>query len=113
METLIRSHHKVLYNLGSIERIPPGEGRTFRVEHILVSVFRTRGGAVLATQSDCPHTGEALADGIVSGEKVICPLHSYKFDLRTGNPIDNTCEALKTYAVSLNACGDILLDLEG
>src|SRR5579859_1025585 len=111
MEMITRSH-KVLYNLGSIERIPPGEGRTFRVEELLISVFRTRSGAVRATQAHCPHKGGPLADGIVGGDKVVCPLHSFKFDLKTGNALDNTCASLKTYPVSLNACGDILLDMD-
>lgn len=44
---------------------------------------------------------------------MICPLHAYKFDLTTGQPIGNMCEALKTYPVSLSETGDILLSLDG
>ncbi len=103
---------KSLYNLGPITRLPPGEGRAFRVGNLTVAVFRTRGEELFATQSVCPHKGGPLVDGIVGDGKVICPLHANKFDLATGSPVGNACEALKTYVVSLSETGDILLHLD-
>jgi nitrite reductase (NADH) small subunit len=50
---------------------------------------------------------------LIGEGKVICPLHAYKFDLTTGQPIGNMCEALKTYPVSLSETDDILLSLDG
>jgi nitrite reductase (NADH) small subunit len=49
---------------------------------------------------------------LIGAGKVICPLHAYKFDLATGQPIGHMCEALKTYPVSLSETGDILLSLD-
>jgi nitrite reductase (NADH) small subunit len=98
-----------IYNLGSIEQIPVGEGRTFQAGHLAVAVFRARDGNVLATQALCPHKKGLLADGLIGNNKVVCPLHAYKFSLLTGQPIGNECEALETYKVSLNEIGDILL----
>ena len=100
-----------VYNLGSINRIPLGEGRAFRVKDTLVAIFRTRDGNVFAAQSMCPHRGGLLADGLIGAGKVICPLHAYAFDLATGQSIENPCEKLWTYPVSLNVAGDILLTL--
>lgn len=100
-----------VYNLGPCAAIPLGEGRTFRVGGTLVAVFRTRGGQVFATQAACPHRGGPLADGIVGAETVICPLHGYRFDLATGQPLGNGCPALKTYPITLSAQGDLLLSL--
>lgn len=108
MNTMLQSHRSV-YNLGSVSRIPLGEGRTFRVDDAAVAVFRTRGGDLFATQSLCSHRGGPLADGLLGAGKLICPLHTYKFDLATGQPIGHTCAALKTYPVSLSETGDILL----
>jgi nitrite reductase (NADH) small subunit len=93
----------VPYDLGSIDRIPPGEGQTFLVAEREIAVFRTRDDEVLATQARCPHKAGLLADGLVGGGKVICPLHSYKFDLATGTPLGNTCASLKTYRIELTA----------
>lgn len=102
----------VVYNLGPVSRIPVGEGRTFYLEDISVAVFRSRDGEVFATQAMCPHRGGPLADGMIGGGKVICPLHAYKFDLTSGQPLENTCDALKTYPVSISRSGDILLSMD-
>jgi nitrite reductase (NADH) small subunit len=85
------------YDLGSIERIPPGEGQTFLVDQREIAVFRTRDDVVYATQARCPHKAGLLADGMVGDGKVICPLHSYKFDLSTGTSLGNGCESLRTF----------------
>ncbi len=104
---------KVLYNLGPLTRLPLGEGRTFQIGDTAVAIFRTRGGEVFATQATCPHKNGPLADGIVGDSQVICPLHAYKFKLATGEPVGNTCAALKTYPVSFSENGDILLSIDG
>lgn len=101
---------KVLYNLGPLTRLPQGEGRTFRIGDTVVAVFRTRQDDVFATQATCPHKNGPLADGIIGADQVVCPLHAYKFRLANGEPIGNTCTALKTYPVTLSESGDILLD---
>jgi nitrite reductase (NADH) small subunit len=92
------------YDLGSIDRIPPGEGQTFLVAGREIAVFRARGtDEVHATQARCPHKAGLLADGIVGDGKVICPMHSYKFDLATGTPLGNPCQSLKTYHTEVSA----------
>ena len=112
METIIATGSATtVYNLGSRERIPPGEGRVFRVRDTDVAIFRTRAGQVFATQATCPHRGGPLADGLVGAGKVICPLHSYVFELATGQSVESSCEHLRTYAVSLNDAGEIMLVL--
>ena len=99
-------------NLGPVERIPLGEGREFSVQGELVAVFRVRAGGLRATQAKCPHRDGPLADGIVGGGRVICPLHAFKFGLETGQPIGNECESLKTYEISVSDDGEILLRIE-
>jgi nitrite reductase (NADH) small subunit len=102
---------RVVYNLGSIERIPPGEGRSFCIEETVVAVFRTRNNEVFATQATCPHKGGPLADSLVGGGKIVCPLHAYKFQLTTGDAIGHTCGGLTTYAVALDGEGNVLLHM--
>src|SRR5579859_5862630 len=107
--TVMMSKERVVYNLGSLERIPLGEGRSFRVEDTAVAIFRTRKNEIFATQATCPHKGGPLADGIVGDGKIVCPLHTYKFQLRTGDAIGHACGALTTYVVSLDEDENILL----
>ena len=97
------------HSFGSVEQIPLGEGRVFEVGGRSIAVFRTRQGEIFATQAACPHKAGPLADGIIGGGLVVCPLHAYKFDLATGSPVGNDCKALRIYEVSLGEGGDILL----
>lgn len=91
------------FDLGPIERIPPGEGQTFVVGGRQIAVFRTRDDILYATQARCPHKSGLLADGLMGDGKIICPLHSYKFDLATGAPLGNACESLRTFQVEVTA----------
>ncbi len=100
------------YNLGPVSRIPPGEGKTFMVAARMVAVFRTRSGLLFATQASCPHREGPLADGIIGGTHLVCPLHGFKFDLTSGRPIGNDCSALKTYPVEVTGRGEIQLYME-
>jgi nitrite reductase (NADH) small subunit len=109
--TIVTENVRAAYNLGSFERIPPGEGRVFRVCDIDVAIFRTRADQLFATQAACPHRGGPLADGLVGAGKVICPLHSYVFELATGHSVESSCEHLRTYPVSLNDADEIMLVL--
>ncbi|HET9051662.1 MAG TPA: Rieske 2Fe-2S domain-containing protein, partial [Candidatus Dormibacteraeota bacterium] len=69
--------------LVALDDIPPGEGRAVEVDGEEIAVFRCRTG-VLAVANRCPHAGGPLADGIVAGETVTCPLHGRVVDLTTG-----------------------------
>lgn len=100
------------HDLGPVTRIPPGEGRTFQVGDTLIAVFRTRTNEVYATRALCPHRSGTLADGVIGAGQVVCPLHAYRFDLATGQPIGNDCPALQTYPVTINGIGHITLRLE-
>lgn len=102
----------IVYNLGSMQCIPRGEGRVFRVRESNVALFRTRDDQVFATQPTCPHRGGPLADGLLGGGKVLCPLHNFAFDLATGQPVENTCAKLRTYPVRINSAGEILLTID-
>lgn len=101
-----------LYDLGPAASIPFGEGRAYRVGSHDVAVFRSRTGEIFATQAACPHKDGPLADGIVGGGRVICPLHAYTFDLASGRPVSGACEGLRVYEVAVSADGNISLRLD-
>lgn len=91
--------------------IPPGEGREFEVAGERIAVFRTRSGGIFAVQAHCPHRAGPLADGLLGGATLICPLHSWKFDLASGEALNGDC-GLKTYSVRLDEANRIVLELE-
>lgn len=87
------------YRLAPVTAIPPGEGRNFRVGGREIAIFRTRTGDLYATQASCPHRGGPLADGLLGGGRIVCPFHSYAFDLSSGESVGGICPALRTYRV--------------
>ncbi|AUX35062.1 MULTISPECIES: Rieske 2Fe-2S domain-containing protein [Sorangium] len=100
-----------VFNLGPLGQIPEGEGRAFHVGGCEVAVFRTRAGELFAVQARCPHREGPLADGLLGGNVVQCPLHGIAFDLSTGHPIGAECSALACFEVALSASGEILVRL--
>jgi 3-phenylpropionate/trans-cinnamate dioxygenase ferredoxin subunit len=60
-----------------------GEARRLDLDPA-VAVFHTEVGEVLAIDDTCTHQDASLADGWLEGCEIECPLHSSKFDLRTG-----------------------------
>jgi nitrite reductase (NADH) small subunit len=94
--------------LGPVSDIPPGEGRAYQLEGEKIAVFRTRGGEVYAVQAECPHRQGPLADGLLGGTTLICPLHGWKFDLKTGEALFGDC-GLKTFRVMVDASDHVIL----
>ncbi|MGH9678947.1 MAG: Rieske 2Fe-2S domain-containing protein, partial [Candidatus Acidiferrales bacterium] len=65
------------------EDIPVREGRSLRFGERDIAIFNL-GGRFLAISNRCPHKDGPLSEGIVSGDTVVCPLHSWKVGLETG-----------------------------
>jgi nitrite reductase (NADH) small subunit len=49
-----------------------------------IGVFRLEDDRVFAINNACPHKGGPLSEGLVYGEKIACPMHSWKISLVDG-----------------------------
>lgn len=100
-------------NVGAVNCIPPGEGRRLVLGKRALAVFRGRGGDVFATQATCPHRAGPLAEGLLGGTTIVCPMHGYRFDVATGAPIGggNACTALRIYPARIDEQGDLVIDV--
>ncbi len=61
-------------------------------------------GNVFAIEDACNHAGASLAEGWLEGPCVVCPMHAYAFDLRTGK-LDRPkglCSDQRTYDVTID-----------
>jgi len=89
---------KKWFRIASCESIPAREGRLVEIDQRQIAVFNL-GDRFLAIENRCPHRGGPLADGIVSGTAVVCPLHAWKYDLVTGRPVNHpeSDACVKTY----------------
>jgi ferredoxin-nitrite reductase len=63
--------------------IPEGRAKLFRAQDREIAVFNHR-GRLCALQNICPHEGGQLSNGWIEGEEAVCPLHGYRFNLKTG-----------------------------
>ncbi len=96
-------------NLGSIRRIPEGQGRCYVVGAEEIAVFRQRDGRLFAVQNRCPHRQGPLSEGVMGGGHVICPLHAHRFNLEDGTGSEPG-ECVKVHRVK-DLDGEILLRL--
>ncbi|KGI68731.1 nitrite reductase (NAD(P)H) small subunit [Mycolicibacterium rufum] len=80
----------VSIDVGRLDEIPVGEGRTFAVDGRQVAVFRLRDGSLRALDAICPHRGGPLADGLADDCVVVCPLHGHTFDMVSGTEVSGT-----------------------
>jgi nitrite reductase (NADH) small subunit len=64
-----------------------------------IALFRTASGKVFALRDRCPHKGGPLSQGIVAGETVTCPLHSWNLGLDTGEARAPDVGCVATYPV--------------
>lgn len=66
---------------------------------------RTESG-VFAVQDKCPHNGASLSRGMCSKQnEIVCPLHRYSFDLKSGKATSGGAFALKTYPIEFKNDG--------
>jgi 3-phenylpropionate/trans-cinnamate dioxygenase ferredoxin component len=69
-------------------------------------------GRYCAVDDTCTHEEASLATGVLRGELVKCPLHGSRFNVCTGEALEEPAEEnLRTYAVRLEG-GRILIDLD-
>jgi nitrite reductase [NAD(P)H] small subunit len=94
-----------------VDSIPLREGRAVQIAGHDIAVFNL-GNRFLAVENKCPHRGGPLADGIVSGGNVVCPLHAWKVDLTSGETINQPAppQCVKTFPVRVEN-GVMLLEI--
>ena len=69
------------------------------------------GGGFYAADDTCTHEEASLSTGFLKGELVQCPLHGSRFNVRTGEALEEPAqENLKTYVLKIEG-NDILIDL--
>lgn len=56
-------------------------------------------GTLYALNNRCPHRGGQLGDGELHGSDLICPLHGWDFDVRTGISRYDNQDRVETYPV--------------
>ena len=80
---------------GGMKRVDIGDRRI-----LLANV----GGQFYAVDDTCTHEDASLSSGALRGEWVKCPLHGSRFNVRTGEVVEEPAsERLATYPVRIEA----------
>lgn len=87
--------------LGQISAVPRRGARCVNTPGGKIAVFRTAEDQIFAIENRCPHKGGPLAEGIVHGASVTCPLHNWVFDLATGQAQGADEGRVRTYPVKV------------
>jgi len=105
------SQTKKWVRIAQAEDIPLREGRSVKIAGHEIAIFNL-GDRFLAVENRCPHRGGPLADGIVSGRTVVCPLHAWKVDLETGRVTNRPEEipCVKSFPAAIRD-GVVMLEL--
>jgi 3-phenylpropionate/trans-cinnamate dioxygenase ferredoxin subunit len=76
------------------------------------AIYRSPDGDYFATDGICTHEHAHLADGLVTGNIIECPMHNGRFDYRTGEAKSPpVCIDLRTHPVKIDV-GTVFVSVE-
>lgn len=58
-------------------------------------------GVLIAFSAKCPHAGGDFREGELHRGRVFCPIHQWKFDLKTGRCIGDENYRIKKYTIHI------------
>jgi len=92
--------------------VEEGHGKVVQAEGMAIALFRHK-GRLFAIDNACPHMGGPLGEGELYEEDdscdVICPLHGYMFNIKTGDGV-NFPTGVKPYKVVVEG-DDVLIEV--
>lgn len=67
-------------------------------------------GVISAMDNVCLHRGGPLGQGIIEGNKIVCPWHGWQFDPQTGQAAHNPKAKVAVYPIKIEN-GEVLVEL--
>lgn len=87
--------------VGHYSDLPEQLGKTVMLKDREIAVFKLLDGTIRAIDNRCPHKNGVLAEGMVSGNHVFCPMHDWKISLIDGKVQAPDEGCVKTYEVEV------------
>ncbi|MGZ3931347.1 MAG: Rieske (2Fe-2S) protein [Bacteroidia bacterium] len=85
--------------------VPVGKATTVIVKGSKICLANDAAG-VFAVSDRCPHNGASLGKGHCNGRnEIVCPMHRYPFDLKTGKATAGLAYSLETYPLRIDEKG--------
>jgi nitrite reductase/ring-hydroxylating ferredoxin subunit len=92
--------HKLFSSLAAAKAaIPLYKARLLVLDGHRICLAHTAAG-LFAVEDTCPHLGESLSKGTTNYlNEIVCPWHSYRFNLSTGAECKYRTHNLKTFVI--------------
>jgi nitrite reductase (NADH) small subunit len=86
-----------------------GEAKEFPCGDKIICVANVN-GEITAMDNVCLHRGGPLGQGVIEGNKVVCPWHGWQFDPKTGEATHNPKARLAVYDLEIKD-GEVMIRL--
>jgi nitrite reductase (NADH) small subunit len=87
----------------------PGEAKEFEVGDKLICVANVS-GTISAMDNVCLHQGGPLGQGMIEGDKIVCPWHGWQYDPKTGQAAHNPAARVSVYPLRVEN-SDVMIEL--
>jgi nitrite reductase/ring-hydroxylating ferredoxin subunit len=87
----------------------PGEAKEFEVGDKVICVANVS-GTISAMDNVCLHQGGPLGQGMIEGDKIVCPWHGWQYDPKTGQVAHNLTARVSVYPIRVEN-SDVIIEL--
>lgn len=87
--------------IGEVAELPQKLGKTVSIGSKEIAVFKLENGEIRAIENRCPHKGGVLAEGILSGDYVFCPMHDWRISVKDGKVQAPDVGCVQSYPVEI------------
>ncbi len=88
---------------------PSDEAKEFPCGAKAICVANVR-GVYSALDNVCPHRGGPLGQGMIEGNKVVCPWHGWAWDTKTGQAVQDPSMKVAVYLLKIEG-GEVLIEI--
>jgi nitrite reductase (NADH) small subunit len=89
---------------------PEGEAKEFAAGDRVICVANVN-GAISAMDNVCLHRGGPLGQGVIEGDKLVCPWHGWQYDPKTGQAVHNPNASVAVYPIKVEN-GEVTVELK-
>ncbi len=75
--------------LCKVSDIKSGKAKAFKIDDFEIAVINLN-SKFFALSNICPHQHTKIVNGsdaIIEGENIVCPMHGWTFEIKTGKPV--------------------------
>ncbi len=99
-----------LVRLGAVSELPPpGQAKEFSCGTKPICVANVN-GTITAMDNICLHRGGPLGQGVIEGNKIVCPWHGWQWDPATGEAAHNPQARVSVYPIAIED-GEVWIEL--